>query len=304
MSDYRLEFWPDRAPGGPIAFLTMARDEDFLMRAWILNGLRISPDAAFFVLDHASNPPLSDSLADFVDRSQVNISFIKLPAVPFDDDFKAMSISGFAKVLLHCYDIVVSTDCDELLVGFGIGPSDVLERLRSSAEIVAPIGFEIVQHTGEEKPFDPSQAIEQQRSFGFFASGYTKPVIWKKRTEFGAGLHSVRDNFSYDRSLGLLHLRSVDEKVSLERAAQRRIYELSEGQVSRGRDANWVRPHDKKMDFFARLRSMESVPSSDEVIDLFMTKVNQSHNKNAGGFWGHNISMNSEYCNVSGLLYA
>ncbi|MFF2245800.1 hypothetical protein ACFVTM_16650 [Arthrobacter sp. NPDC058130] len=299
----RLEFWPERTPEAPIAFLTMARDETVLLEAWVNNGLRICPDAAFFVLDHASSPSLSESLRSRADYGGVNLNFINIPAVPFDDDFKAMALSGFAKTLLHCYEIVVSTDCDELLVGLGMRADDVMPKLQTLTGITAPIGFEIVQHTVKESSFDPSQPIELQRGYGFFASGYTKPVIWKRRSEFGAGLHRSREDFAYETSLGLLHLRSVDHQMALERAAQRRQYELSAGQIDHGRGGNWLRPQEQKVDFFAQLRSLEVIPGFEGVLKTFYTDLIVTHQKNGGGFWGHNISKTSEYCEISSVLY-
>lgn len=303
MAEFRLEFWPARSPEAPIAFLTMARDETTLLEAWVKNGLRICPEAAFFVIDHASSPSLSESLANCPEYSGLNINFINIPPIPFDDDFKAMALSGFAKMLLHCYDIVVSTDCDELLVGLGMGADKVLSKLQSLDGITAPIGFEIVQHTDKEAPFDASQDIELQRGYGFFASGYTKPVIWKTRSEFSAGLHRSREDFAYETSLGLLHLRSVDQEMSLERAAQRRQYEISAGQVDQGRGGNWLTPPEKKADFFARLRSLDEIPTFSDLLDGFYSELTESHHKNGGGFWGHNISKTSNYCDISGVLY-
>ena len=214
-----------------------------------------------------------------------------------------MAMSGFSKMLLHCSDIVVATDCDELLVGLGIGADEVLPKLQSLEGISAPIGFEIVQHTDIEAPYDPTKDIEVQRGYGFFASGYTKPVIWKARSEFGAGLHRSREDFAYETSLGLLHLRSVDEGMSLERPAQRRQYEISVGQADQGRGGNWLTPPEKKVDFFARLRSLDVIPTFNDLLDGFHGELTDTHHKNGGGFWGHNISKTSDYCDISGELY-
>jgi len=214
-----------------------------------------------------------------------------------------MAMSGFSKMLLHCSDIVVATDCDELLVGLGIGADEVLPKLQSLEGISAPIGFEIVQHTDIEAPYDPTKDIGVQRGYGFFASGYTKHVIWKARSEFGAGVHRSREDFAYETSLGLLHLRSVDEGMSLERPAQRRQYEISVGQADQGRGGNWLTPPEKKVDFFARLRSLDVIPTFNDLLDGFHGELTDTHHKNGGGFWGHNISQASEYCDISGVLY-
>lgn len=303
MPDLRLEFWPDRTPVAPIAFLTMARDEDVLLEAWVQNGLRICADAAFFVLDHASSPPLSISWRDHERHNAANINFISIPAVPFDDDFKAMSVSSFAKTLLHCYEVVVSTDCDELLVGLGIGADDMLSKLRSLEGVTAPIGFEIVQHTAKEESFDPSRDIELQRGFGYFTSAYTKPVVWKRRSEFGPGLHRSRENFTYENSLGLLHLRNVDHEIALERAMQRRHYELSAGQLDQRRGRHWARRQEKKVDLFAQLVALEEIQNFDEVLPSFYSELIGTYRKRSGGFWGHDITTTSKFCEISSALY-
>jgi hypothetical protein len=302
MSEMRIEFWPKQESIAPIAFVTMARDEEAFLSSWIENGRKICPDAAFYVLDHASVRPLSHFAMKYLSSNGVDISVFRIPSVPFDDDFKSMALSSLAKSLLHCYEVVVTSDCDELLVGFGIRTKDILPKLRAASGVIAPIGFEVVQHLEKEKPFDPSAPVQSQRNYGFFASGYTKPVIWKKRTEFGAGLHRTRDGFSYDVSLGLLHLRSVDASISEERAAQRRSYSLSESQVMLGRGANWQRQVEKKIDFFSKVAKMEDIQDAGSIMDDFLKNVRDSYEKNIGGFWGHNISINSDYCNISNLL--
>lgn len=280
----------------------MARDETFMMRAWIENGLRISPDAEFFVLDHGSAPALASTLTEFTNRG-VKISFMTIPPVPFDDDFKAMALTGFAKMLVQCYEVVVTTDCDELLVGLGIPDSEVLPTLRALEGIAAPIGFEIVQHVSREEAFDPSVPIESQRAYGFLTSGYTKPVIWKNRSEFGAGLHSVRDDFEYAPTLGLLHLRSVDAAISESRATQRREFELSTSQLKAGRGGHWNRAPEKKINLFAKLNALDTIPEYRDAIPDFLRSLKEGHKKSGGGFYGHNISQNSGYCHIGGVLY-
>lgn len=303
MADFRIEFWPPATPQAPIAFLTMARDETFMMRAWIENGLRISPDAEFFVLDHGSEPALADTLTEYTETRGVKINFTRIPPVPFDDSFKAMALSNFAKILLQCYEIVVTTDCDELLVGLGIPDSEVLSKLQSFAGIVAPIGFEIVQHISRENAFDPAIEIEKQRAYGFLTSGYTKPVIWKKRSEFSAGLHAIRDDFEYEPTLGLLHLRSVDASISTSRAAQRREVELAPSQLKAGRGGHWKKAPEQKINFFAKLNGLDAIPEYQDVFPGFMDAMATMHKKNDSGFYGHNISQNSDYCHIGDVLY-
>ena len=274
-----------------------------MMRAWIENGLRISPDAEFFVLDHGSEPALSSTLSEFTDGRGLKINFMRIPPIPFDDDFKAMALTSFAKVLVQCYEIVVTTDCDELLVGLGIRDSEVLPTLRSLEGIAAPIGFEIVQHISREDAFDPSAKIESQRAYGFFASGYTKPVIWKKRSEFGGGLHNVRDEFEYAPTLGLLHLRSVDESISESRATQRREVELSLSQLQAGRGGHWQASIEKKVNFFENLNSLETIPEYQDLFPDFMGFLTGTHKKSGSGFYGHNISHRSGFCHIGDILY-
>lgn len=274
-----------------------------MMKAWIENGLRVCPEAEFFVLDHGSTPDLSDMLSEFIVDRGVKVNFTKIPPVPFDDEFKAMALTSFAKILLQCFEIVVTTDCDELLVGLGLRDSEVLEKLRAIEGIAAPIGFEIVHHIAREQPFNSLKPIELQRAYGFLTSAYTKPVIWKKRSEFGPGLHSVRDDFSYEPTLGLLHLRSVDAAVSDQRAEDRRGYTLSAGQVDSGRGRHWGRTAGQRADFFARLDSTQSIPAYQDEFPAFYRNVVEDHKKNGGGFYGHNIRLTSGYCNIGELLY-
>lgn len=301
MAEKRLEFWPARSPVCPIAFITMARDEEIFLKAWIENGLRVHKSAVFYIIDHASVVPLAETLKDFIEQREIQANFIRLPAVPFDDDFKAMSLSGLAKSLVHCYDVVVVSDCDELLVGLKIPMENVYEELLKIERFAAPIGFEIVQHTMLEGEFNPAVPILQQRNFGFFAGGYTKPVIWRGRTEFGAGLHKIRDDFLYLPNLALLHLRSVDKVISDNRANLRRQYELSESQKEQGRGVHWRRPIEQKVDLFRKLREANMLTNAGSIMPNFLDGMKESYGMNGAGFWGHNISMVSEFTDLRSL---
>lgn len=302
MVEKRLEFWPERSPVRPIAFVTMARDEEIFLKAWICNGLRINPDADFYILDHASTVPLSVALEDFCSEWKGQINFIRIPAIPFDDDYKAMALSGLAKTLIHSHAVVVSSDCDELLVGLGIHSTAVYPKLLEIAHFCAPIGFEIVQHPHAEKQFDPLVPVTEQRNFGFFAAGYTKPVVWRGRTEFGAGLHRIRDDFAYESTLALLHLRSVDTQISASRATLRRQYDLSESQLKNGRDAHWRRPIEQKIDLHQKLLASPVIESASVVLPQFLDELKNKHSINGGGFWGHDIKSVSGFCSLDGIL--
>lgn len=297
MSNFRIDFYPPPKPVKPLAFVTMAKNEFEFIEAWILNGLSISPDAHFYIIDHASSPPIKDTVDQISVELRKVVSVINIPGISFDDDFKAMAISGLAKMLLQAFEIVVATDCDELLYGNGVAQGDVLGVIKSGAEIISPIGFEVVQHVDREGKFNPAVPIFKQRRFGFFASGYSKPVIWRKGTEFGAGLHRCRDEFGYESSLLLAHLRSVDQGIAAARSEQRRIFDLSEEQIRKGRDTYWRNESWKRINFFERLRKADVQPM-DKIMPDFVKRMEGTYHRNAGSFWGHDISLTSVYCEL------
>lgn len=291
---------PETSAVLPIAFVTMARDEEIYLHAWIQQGIRISRQAVFYIYDHASNPALSISVGSHYAESGIDLNFIALPAMPFDDDFKAMALSNLAKTLLSAYQVVVVSDADELIIGYNIANDEILPILLSAEPFVAPIGFEFVQHKTKERPFDPFQPIGGQRRYGFFSAAYSKPIIWRACSEFGAGLHRLHHDFSYCPSLLLAHLRSIDITTNIQRAEQRKRIHFSNSHLAAQRQSNWLAGH--STDFHEELLKIENVPHQDEIFSKFILSLQAAHCQ-TNGFYGHGIKLTTEYCDISSALH-
>lgn len=302
MSAYSETMWPQRTPVSSVACITMARDEEFFLEIWVKHYLALIPDAQLFILDHASEKPVSDFIKEAIGgEDALKVTIIRLPDFPFDDDYKAAALSSLANILIHGYRCVVISDADEIVVPIDRNVDLSVALMNSVAECTAPLGFEPVERRGEERPFDPSAPVFDQRSYGFFTSGYSKPCIWRNQGAISAGLHKATLDFEYSDDLLLVHLRSVDEKMSLERARRRREVSLSNNQNSKGYGATWKTPSDKKISFFTKLESIKQVIDASDIVEEFKYSIKASRSLR-GKMFGHDISLTSEMCDIRSVL--
>ena len=95
----------------------------------------------------------------------------------------------------------------------------------------------------------------------------------------------------------------MDAAISESRATQRREFELSSSQLKAGRGGHWQRPAEKKLNWFAKLNSLDTIPEYQDVLPAFMDSMVGTHKKSGSGFYGHNISQTSDYCHIGDELW-
>src|SRR5438132_5203078 len=91
-----------------IAIVTMVYNERVNLPIWIRPYSAHCPGAALFVIDHGSDDGSTQGLP--------GINLIPLPRTPFDDQTRTEFVTDFQHALLRFYDIVIYTDCDDMLV--------------------------------------------------------------------------------------------------------------------------------------------------------------------------------------------
>ena len=142
-----------------------------------------------------------------------------MPTAPFDDVRRANIVSDIANALLHSYDFVIYSDCDEILVADPIkfaSLGDFCAKFHGPCS--AGIGSNLVHNIKCESPLEAAEGVLIQRSHVQFVSPMCKPLLIRERVSWGAGFHSA--NFPLDFSgLFLFHLRWVDLGECLKRLA-------------------------------------------------------------------------------------
>jgi hypothetical protein len=135
---------------------------------------------------------------------------VNMPRTPFSDHQRAKFISELATSLLSTYDVVLYTDCDELLVADPAKFANLIEFCETlKTPCATATGLNVVHHLDHEGAIDGTRGILQQRAFVQFVSPMCKSLIVREAVSWGHGFHSC----SLPPALGdlfLFHLRWVD----------------------------------------------------------------------------------------------
>ncbi|WP_339820123.1 hypothetical protein [uncultured Paracoccus sp.] len=287
-------FWPPAAHKKKLACVTMARNEEFFLEMMVRHYLAADDDVDFYIIDHASTVPVQDFLkATFPELRSGRINVIRIPDIPFDDDYKAVSLSNLGSMVTRSHEVVIVSDADELV--FTEGGNLVQTCLSHASDIIAPLGFEVVQNTSIEGCYDLSLSAFEQRTCGFFKSSQTKPVVWKAPTMASAGLHKALHPFEITSEILTLHMRLADVDEATKRIEERKTSVFSENQTKRNYGTYWAAPTDVRLRIFDTLQNKELSPFV-TTRDKFFNEVRSSVHKNPLGFYQPNLHIVSEMC--------
>jgi glycosyltransferase involved in cell wall biosynthesis len=122
------------------------------------------------------------------------------------------------------FDWCIFPDCDEIMTardGGAVRP--ILEE--SSADVLVPEGYELMQEKGEA-PFAPEKPWVPQRGFGHRSDLYCKPIIMRPAAPvtFWAGKHKLAVGYVETRKeprLVLLHFEMADYELWVYRKRRR-----------------------------------------------------------------------------------
>jgi hypothetical protein len=222
-----------------IAIVTMVYNERVNLPIWIRHYSAHCPGAALFVIDHGSDDGSTQGLP--------GINLIPLPRTPFDDQTRTEFVTDFQHALLRFYDIVIYTDCDEMLVADPRDHVSLASFLAATgSEVIAPTGLLLLHLPGIEPPIDPSAPILGQRRYVEFRAGMCKPSIARVQLHWTPGFHSCDRMPDYRTDLYQFHLVAMDADVARGRWQLTRTMEWSERALSHGFAPHQRRPHGER----------------------------------------------------------
>lgn len=291
--DFRA-LWPARETVRRLACVTMVRDEDYFIEMYIKHYLMNCPDADFYIIDHASTRPVSSVIREkFHDLAEGRVNVIRIPDIPFDDDFKSMALSSVGSMACAAYDIVIVSDVDELVVPL---KGDLVGTcLALSADVIAPLGFEVIQNSVFEDQYDVDAPVFSQRKYGYFKSSQTKPVIWKAASIVAAGIHKCMYDYVFSSDLITVHMRFADREQARYRVSHRRQVTFSKNQISRKYGVYWSVAEDVRLRFFEHITKADFSPVSD-IIPEFMEQLSKTKHRNAHGYFSPDLHLKTKYC--------
>lgn len=202
-----------RAPrpgSGTIAIVTMVYNESVNLPIWLNHYRRTAPSAALFVIDHSSDDGSTDHLP--------GVSKIPLPRRELDERDRAFFVTSLQQALLRYYDVVIYTDCDELLVPDPAKSATLEAHLRDRPyAYAAPIGVNVIHIIEREPPIDFTQPLLRQRRYGQFHSMLCKPLVTRVPLNWQPGFHACERQPVIDRDLYLFHTKRIDRDRALQR---------------------------------------------------------------------------------------
>ena len=195
---------------GKIAIMTMVYNESTNLPIWLRHYRRIAPTANLFVIDHSSDDG-STALLSGATR-------IPLPRDELDEHDRTFLINSLQHGLLRYYDIVIYTDCDELLV------PDPAKSARLDTYLwdqpysyASPVGLNVIHIAEIEPAIDFTRPLLLQRQYGQFRSTMCKPVITRVALTWEPGFHTCNRSPNIDRNLYLFHIKQIDKDEALRR---------------------------------------------------------------------------------------
>lgn len=188
----------------------MVYNERINLPVWLRHYRRIAPSANLFVIDHSSDDGSTEDLH--------GVSKIPIPRDNFDEHDRTFLINSLQQGLLRYYDVIIYTDCDELLVP-NPATADTLEaHLRVSRyRHASPVGIEVVHIVDAEPPLDFTRPLLLQRRYGQFHSSMCKPVITRVPLKWEPGFHTCNQRVNIDKDLYLFHIKQIDKDEALRR---------------------------------------------------------------------------------------
>ena len=209
------------APDLPrVAALTMVRDEAAFLPIWCRHYLRQVGAPHLYVLDHASRDGSTE---------RVPAQVIPLPEGPLDEDLRLFRVTEAVAGLLSCYDWVIHSDVDELVLADPRHfPTLAHYAASEPASAARAIGLDLHHLPGEEPPLDPAAPLGRQRRWVRFSASMCKPALVREIVRWTRGFHASEPEGRFG-PLYCVHLRYVDLGLGLDRLAQTRGRALAPG---------------------------------------------------------------------------
>ena len=205
-----------------VCAITCGYNEFFSLPIWLSHyGRELGPENCI-VIDRGS-----DRLPDLSKNS-----LVRIPAAPLDEPKRVQTVTGVVQAMLQNYDVVIYSDCDELLVADPASYSGLLDFFaKTDAHAYTAIGVDIYHKINEEDPYDPERPILGQRSFCVFNSYLCKTLACREALRWGGGFHAASSPPEF-HGLYVFHTAMMDCGERLKRAAQLRKFEVVDPTVA------------------------------------------------------------------------
>ena len=192
------------------AVITFTYNENVNLPIWIrYYGLNFGEEN-LYVADHGST---DESMRDLG-----KVNKITLPRHKFDEFEKTDFMSYFHRALLSFYDVVIITDCDELLVPDPRKFESLAAYVaKMTDEYVSCIGLNVVHIINKDDPIDLTKGILTQRRYARFGSSGCKILLSRVPINWLPGLHSCSKPPRFDGNLFLFHTKWIDYNLAMAR---------------------------------------------------------------------------------------
>ena len=198
----------------------MVRDEAAFLPIWCRHYLRQVGAPHLYVLDHASRDGSTE---------RVPAQVIPLPEGPLDEDLRLFRVTEAVAGLLSCYDWVVHSDVDELVLADPRHFPTLAHYAASEPASAARAGGVGLHHLpSAEPPLDPAAPLGCQRRWVRFSASMCKPALVREIVRWTRGFHASEPEGRFG-PLYCVHLRYADLGLGLDRRAQTRGRALAPG---------------------------------------------------------------------------
>lgn len=196
--------------GLSIAALTFTYNEHVNLPIWIKHYGAVCGEQNLFIADRGSD-----------DGSIENVgaaNLLRLPRNEFDEFEKTDFVNHMQAALLKFYDVVICTDCDEMLLPDpSVFPTLNAYINQMTVDCVRAIGIDVLHIIDHELPLDFAKPILSQRGSGRFGSPSCKAMISKVPIRWLPGFHSCDRKVEIDESLLMFHLKFMDYNIACKR---------------------------------------------------------------------------------------
>ncbi len=203
---------PQRSAGsaGKIAIMTMVYNESTNLPIWLRHYRSTAPNANLFVIDHASDDGTTDYLP--------GVNKIPIPRDKLDECDRTFLINSLQQGFLRYYEVVIYTDCDELIVANPAKSATLEAHLRDNRyPYASPVGINVIHIVDAEPPIDFTRPLLLQRRYGQFHSFLCKPLITRVPLKWEPGFHTCNQRINIDKDLYLFHIKQIDKDQALRR---------------------------------------------------------------------------------------
>ncbi len=173
-----------------------------------------------FVIDRESTDGSTADLGE--------VNKLKVPRIAFDEWQKTGFIATFYRSLLHFYDAVIYTDCDEIIVPDPARYASLREYVeRMEADYATCVGLNVQHLITHEAPLDSGAPVLAQRDYARFLSPSCKTLISRSPIDWLPGFHCCDRPPRIDPELFMFHTKLMDYTVAMRRQRINRETEWS-----------------------------------------------------------------------------